>query len=186
VRYEDQPALTRALLAAASIDVLTDVVYRWRIRADGSSITQGRAEVADLEDRVVTKRDSTALVEAAGHPAVTKVWFEQILPIDMWEYFRAAAGADASYWALLVSAMQEFWPPGVRGFETTSVPVQQRLMGALVTRNRREDLVTLLAAIDERGVRAGPDGVVELPFAGDPDVPPAAYTLRASEQQPQR
>ncbi len=186
VRYEDQPALTRALLAARSIDVLTEVVYRWRIRADGSSITQGRAEVADLRDRVVTKRDSTASVEAAGDPALSTVWYQQILPVDMWEYFRASVHADATYWALLVSAMEEFWPPGTRGFETTTVPVQQRLMGTLVVQDRRADLVTLLAAIDERGVRIGPDDVVELPFAGDPDVPAAAYTLNATERQSQR
>ena len=185
VRYEDQPALTRALLAASSIDVLTEVVYRWRIRADGSSITQGRAEVADLADRVVTKRDSTALVEAVGDPAVRTVWFQQVLPVDMWEYFRASRHADAEYWALLVSAMEEFWPQDERGFETTTVPVQQRLMGVLVSQDRRQDLLTLLAAIDERGVHVGADGVLELPFAGDPDLPPAAYTVSASERQTQ-
>jgi CDP-glycerol glycerophosphotransferase len=177
IRYEDQPTLTRALLAASSIDVLTEVVYRWRIRADGSSITQGRAEVADLRDRVATKRDSTAVVEAAAGPAVRSVWFEQVLPVDMWEYFRAAVSADDAYWSLLVSAMEEFWPRAERGFETTTVPVQQRLMGVLVARDRRDDLRTLLRAIDERGVRVGPDGVVDLPFAGDPDLPPRAYTV---------
>jgi len=182
VRYEDQPTLTQALLAANTVDVLTEVVYRWRTRADGSSITQGRAAVADLQDRVVTKRDSTALVEAEHDPALSAVWFEQILPVDMWEYFRASVHADPTYWSILVAAMEEFWPPDGRGFETTAVPVQQRLMGVLVSQDRRDDLATLLAAIDEKGVRLGRDGVLDLPFAGDPDIPPAAWTVRDGER----
>ncbi|HEX5986605.1 MAG TPA: glycosyltransferase, partial [Nocardioides sp.] len=39
IRYEDQPTLTRAFLAADRFDVLTETVYLWRIRTDGSSIT---------------------------------------------------------------------------------------------------------------------------------------------------
>lgn len=181
VRYEDQPALTRALLEARSIDVLTDVVYRWRVRHDGSSITQRRGDTADLVDRVRTKRVSTQLVEQVGDAVMSEVWFRHILPVDMWEYFRASVRADDTYWAHLVAAMREFWPRTSRGFETTGVPVQQRLMGVLVTQGRRKDLATLLRAIEERGVHVGDAGVVDLPFAGDPDIPPAAYTVGAAD-----
>ncbi len=44
VRYEDQPTTTRAYLAG-TFDVVPDVVYHWRIRQDGISITQQRASV---------------------------------------------------------------------------------------------------------------------------------------------
>ena len=59
IRYEDQPTLTRAFLAADRFDVLTETVYLWRIRTDGSSITQRRDDIADLYDRILTKRSST-------------------------------------------------------------------------------------------------------------------------------
>ncbi|KQT93601.1 hypothetical protein ASG49_00935 [Marmoricola sp. Leaf446] len=178
-RYEDQPTLTRVLLAARAVDVLGEVVYRWRTRSDGSSITQGRGDVADLTDRMATKQDSTEVVLAAGADQLVDDWFGRILPVDMWEYFRAAPEASEEYWRLLVEGVRALWPPGVRGFETTQVPVQQRLMGVLVAQDRRADLVRLLAAVDERGVRAAGDGerVVDLPFAGDADVPAAAWTL---------
>ncbi len=42
-RYEDQPTLTRAYMQARRIAVVPDVVYHWRMRDDGSSITQQRA-----------------------------------------------------------------------------------------------------------------------------------------------
>ena len=72
VRYEDQPTTTRAYLAARAFDVLPEVVYHWRIRYDGTSITQQRSSVRDLADRLATKRMSLATVEeyvaAGGDP----------------------------------------------------------------------------------------------------------------------
>ena len=62
IRYEDQPTTTRAYLAGR-FDVLPDVVYHWRIRDDGSSITQQRASVDDLRDRLETKRMALASVD---------------------------------------------------------------------------------------------------------------------------
>ncbi len=36
VRYEDQPTLTRALVARSRFDVLAEPVYLWRVRTDGT------------------------------------------------------------------------------------------------------------------------------------------------------
>ena len=49
------PTTTRAFLAGR-FDVRPEVVYHWRIRTDGTSITQQRAAVEDLRDRWRTKR----------------------------------------------------------------------------------------------------------------------------------
>ena len=38
-------------LAASQFDVLEDPVYLWRVRSDGSSISQQRADPRDLADR---------------------------------------------------------------------------------------------------------------------------------------
>ena len=182
-RYEDQPTLTRVLLGAGTVDVLSESVYRWRIRADGSSITQGRGRIEDLRDRIATKLDSTERVQAAGEERLLPVWFRRILPVDMWEYFRAAPTAGDEYWRLLVDGVRQLWPPAVSGFELTSVPVQQRLMGALVSRDRKVDLVAVLEAIDRRGVQPVSDGslVVDLPCAQDPDLPAEAWTFSQRE-----
>ena len=63
VRYEDQPTTTRAYLAPGGSTCVPDVVYHWRIRDDGTSITQQRSSVDDLRDRWATKRMSLRSVE---------------------------------------------------------------------------------------------------------------------------
>ncbi|HET8605354.1 MAG TPA: glycosyltransferase family 2 protein [Marmoricola sp.] len=171
-RYEDQPALTRAFLAATSFDVLRATVYFWRVRDDRTSITQRRHELADLQDRVATKRDSAALVHAHGVPEVTRVFHEQVLPIDMWEYFRAVPGCSEDYWSLLVSGVRELWNERTVPFELTRLPVQQRLMGWLVGQDRRADLEQLLDLLDSGpGGLAVEDGQVLHPWRDEPGLP---------------
>ena len=48
-----------------------EVVYHWRIRSDGTSITQQRSSMQDLRDRWATKLTSLARVEEYGAPKVT-------------------------------------------------------------------------------------------------------------------
>ncbi|HET8561584.1 MAG TPA: glycosyltransferase family 2 protein [Marmoricola sp.] len=171
-RYEDQPALTRAFLAARSFDVLSDTVYLWRVRGDGSSITQRRHEIADLVDRLETKRASAALVHEHGVPGVTRVFHADVLPVDMWEYFRAVPGCSEEYWQLLVEGVRELWNSSTVPFEETLVPVQQRLMGWLVARDRRRDLERLLDLIDSRpGGLPVDGGVVQHPWLDEPGLP---------------
>ena len=161
IRYEDQPTLTRAFVSARRFDVIPELVYLWRIRDDGSSITQRRHELrrparprrvqADQHRPGATGRDSRRS---------TSVWYRDVLPVDMWEYFRAAVSADDDYWAALRSAMT-FWSDETVPFEQTHTPVQQRLMGWLVDHDRRADLERLISFIDEnRGdfqLRVGDD-----------------------------
>jgi glycosyltransferase involved in cell wall biosynthesis len=187
LRYEDQPALTRAFLAARRFDVIPETVYLWRVRHDGSSITQRRGDEADLEDRILTKRiSSNAVCDAAPH--IRAVWFGVILPVDMWEYFRGAASASDRYWKLLREAMSEFWNDETVRFEHTSIPVQQRLMGWFVEQDRLDDLRELVTFLDQCAgdfpleVRHG-RVVARLPGVEHPtsDVPEEVYTLGAHE-----
>lgn len=177
VRYEDQPAMTRALVAAKAIDVLTVPVYLWRVRSDGSSISQQRDDVRDLSDRLLTKRWSTETVRASTTGPTQEVWFGRVLPIDMWEYFRAVPGCSDEYWELLRAGTTEFWNPATVPFERTSLPLRQRLMGWLVCQGRRSDLAVLIDFIDRNpeGLprrRVGDRDVVDHPFTQVPGLPP--------------
>ncbi|MGH3367590.1 MAG: glycosyltransferase family 2 protein [Nocardioidaceae bacterium] len=177
VHYEDQPAMTRALVTAQGIDVLTEPVYLWRVRSDGSSISQQRNDLRDLSDRMLTKRWSTETVRASASAPTQEVWFGRVLPIDMWEYFRAVPGCSDEYWELLRSGTTEFWNPDTVPFERTTLPLRQRLMGWLVCEGRRSELADLIDFIDQHpeGLprrRVGHREVVEHPFAKLPDLPP--------------
>ena len=187
VRYEDQPTLTAAFLASARFDVLPEVVYLWQRRRDKTSITQTRHLINDLQDRVWTKRVSSQAVIAA-HPDIRELWFGKILPVDMWEYFRASARASPEYWDLLREAMDEFWNSDTVPFTQAKVPVQQRLMGWLVRADRRDDLLRVLEFVDEHPrdlpVEIRQRSVV-CPFPGiDPmanGLPTGAYTFAPHE-----
>lgn len=176
VRYEDQPTLTRALVEAGRFDVLAEPVYLWRVRSDGSSISQQRDDLQDLADRILTKRWSTDVVRSGTSAATQAVWFARVLPVDMWEYFRAVPGCSGEYWSLLRAGVAEFWGPDTVPFERTGLPLRQRLMGWLVAQDRRAELEELLAFLDQN---PGPlprrrDGDRELvvhPFSDLPNLP---------------
>jgi CDP-glycerol glycerophosphotransferase len=146
-RYEDQPTMTRAFLAADRFDVLAQTVYRWRRRRDRSSITQNRHRIEDLRDRVETKRTATRAVMEA-HPELKDLWYGTILPVDLWAYFEAATRCSDEYWQLLREATRELWNDSTVPFTATRVPVHQRLMGWLVVDDRRADLRRLIDALD--------------------------------------
>jgi len=188
IRYEDQPALTRAFLLARSFDVVRETVYLWRIRDDGSSITQRRDDIADLRDRVVTKRDSTELVRRHA-PDLEERWLADILTADMGEYFRSVPGCTDEYWQTLRDAVRELWTPDTVPYEATVAPAHQRLMGWLVAEDRRADLEKVAWFLDDHAgepvaTEIRGDRVVRLlPGIDDPssETPPGLYELSPHE-----
>ena len=151
-RYEDQPTITRALVEASRFDSLPEAVYGWRVRDDGSSISQQRGTVADLADRIRTKRWATSIVRQRTAPLTQFTWCARVLPVDLWEYFRCAPDASEEYWELLRAALAEFWGPETLPLAHADLPLRQRQMAELVTGNRRTELRDLLAELDA-GVR---------------------------------
>lgn len=150
IRYEDQPTLTRAYTRARLIGIVPDVVYHWRIRDDGTSITQQRASIADLEDRWTTKRMSLETVHQFGSTKVTQVFLDRVLPGDLWRYFLQIPGADDAWWQLLVAGVREFW--GSRRSLTHSIlPPAHRLTGWLVEQGRREDAALVMEHVASLG-----------------------------------
>jgi CDP-glycerol glycerophosphotransferase len=188
VRYEDQPTLTRAYVHARLVAVVPEVVYRWRVRDDGSSITQQRASVQDLRDRWTTKRASLETVVELASPEVREAFVDEVLPGDMWRYFLQIPAADDEWWELLVAGVREIW--GERRSLTHSIlPPAHRLTGWLVEQGRRADA----AAVMERVATLGgkplprvtlPDGTVRIDVPGLDlsTVDPAALHVRDAER----
>ncbi|MGH3348358.1 MAG: glycosyltransferase family 2 protein [Nocardioides sp.] len=175
VSYEDQPVLTEALVQAR-FDSLVETVYLWRVRDDGSSISQQRAVLKDLRDRLETKRWSLATVREHTAPATQEVFLRRVLPVDLWEYFRAVPGCEDAYWVMLRDGLRELWNPQTLPFERTVVPLRQRIMGWLVASDRRADLEAYLVWLDGQPTplptrRVGGRTVVDHPYAGEPGLP---------------
>lgn len=183
VRYEDQPTLTAAYLRGR-FDVLPDVVYHWRIRTDGTSITQQRATIRDLTDRLVTKRMSWQTVCAEGSDPVQRMFLDRVLAGDLWNYFTEIPGCSDEWWELLRAMVLEFW--GERSLVNSGLPPAQRLTGWLVEQGRREDAVAVMeyaAALGRPLDRVEtPDGVrIDLPVLDLATVAPEALFLRPNE-----
>ncbi|WP_296601362.1 glycosyltransferase family 2 protein [Nocardioides sp.] len=184
IRYEDQPATTRAYITARRFAVVPDVVYHWRIRHDGSSITQQRSSMTDLQDRWTTKRMSLSTVRGFGSDKVTRTFVDKVLAGDMHRYFVEIPGCPDEWWDLLVAGVREFW--GERTLAASGLPPVHRLTGWLVGQGRREE-----AELVMRFVAAHVGPVPQVPSAQGPriDVPgidpasvdPAALALRDFE-----
>jgi CDP-glycerol glycerophosphotransferase len=151
-RYEDQPTSTTAFLRASRIAVTSRVVYHWRLRTDGSSITQGRARIDDLRDRWATKRTTLESVRSEGTPSLEVALLDQVLPADLWRYFELIPEADDVWWDLLVEGVRGLW--GEQHSLTRSVlPPVHRLTGWLVEQGRRDDAATVIIHLRGLGGR---------------------------------
>lgn len=141
IRYEDQPTTTRAFLAGR-FDVLPAHVYHWRIRTDGTSITQQRSSLTDLRDRWVTKRMAWESVRAHGDPHVSEVFLDRVLAGDLWRYFVTLPGCDDEWWRSLREGICELWSD--RSLVHSGLPPVHRLCGWLVEQDRRADAEALM------------------------------------------
>lgn len=191
-RYEDQPTTTEGFLAARRLAVVPDVVYHWRTRTDGTSITQQRGSLTDLVDRWHTKRLAIASVARHGSPAVSRVFHEVVLPGDLGRYFEQIPDLPptpeaAAWWELLVTGVRELF--GVEGVLASHLAPVHRLTGWLVVQDRRDDaaLVQRHAADLPPGTRPRrvPDGAgglrLEIPGLDPATVEPAALAVRPHE-----
>lgn len=163
-RYEDQPMLTRAYLQARLIAVVPEIVYHWRIRTDGTSITQQRASLTDLRDRWATKRTSWQSVSDYGSAKVSTIFHDRVLAGDLHQYFVLIPEADDEWYGVLESGVREFF--GSRSLTHSGLPPMHRLTGWLVEQGRRED-----AALVMRFLR---------------DLPPGAWAPRVEDADGRR
>lgn len=138
IRYEDQETTARAYLRSQSFDVLPDVVYWWRIREDGSSITQAKHLIEDLRDRLSVAGDVTALCEAEAPAPVAAGWFRRLLGADLLPYIEQIPDAGEEYWQLLRRGVRQLCAAGQPHLR--DIDPQVRVLLHLTAEGRREDI----------------------------------------------
>ncbi len=166
MRYEDQPTTTLAYLRARRFGIVPEVVYHWRIRSDGTSITQQRSSTQDLRDRWETKLTSLRSVEEYGAPKVTSVFRDRVLAGDLHRYFAEIPGCDDEWWELLRTGVLSIW--GSRSLTHSGLLPADRLVGWLVEQGRREDAAAVVTYVRDLG---RPLDRVETPDGRRLDVP---------------
>lgn len=83
VFYEDQVVAQQMYTRATAFDVIPDVVVQWRVRADGTSITQGKAKMPVLRDYLAALRGGIHVLRDAGAANAVAARLELILAMDL-------------------------------------------------------------------------------------------------------
>jgi len=99
VRYEDQEPAARAYLHGV-FDVLAVAVYHWRIREDGTSITQRKSNQDDLRDRFIVKQRVSHILEESD-VAIYEKWLTRAIGFDLRPYFEQVPRTGLDYFLQL-------------------------------------------------------------------------------------
>src|SRR5699024_8835187 len=86
--YEDQVMSAKIYTSGEPVDIVPDIVYRWRAREDNSSITQNKTSTLDLRERLNVAYDVAAVIDAAESVSLSEYWYRKLLAEDLWWYFR--------------------------------------------------------------------------------------------------
>ena len=87
VVWEDIRLMTKAHVLARAVDVIPDIVYYWRERAQGGlSITQSRAAIANLRDRMTALDDIDAFIAGHSTARLLRAHQRKALKNDLWLY----------------------------------------------------------------------------------------------------
>ena len=108
--YEDQVVAQQMYARARRFDTIPDVVAHWRIRADGSSITQREAQLDVLRDCLAAMDAGLHVLESGGHPVATQARIGQMLRMDIPRLADIARlHPDAAYRHTLGAFTRELW-----------------------------------------------------------------------------
>lgn len=83
VAYEDQVVAQLMYTRARAFDVIPDVGVRWRLRAEGTSITQSKVQLPVLRDYLTALRGGIRVLTDAGARASVTARLELILAMDV-------------------------------------------------------------------------------------------------------
>lgn len=106
VLYEDQEPSAVSYLKARSFDVIKDHVYYWRVREDGTSITQQKAKISDLRDRMKVTLAVAQHMSSSGSDAVRRGWYQKTFGIDLIQYVEQVPRTGPEYFSELCDGYQ--------------------------------------------------------------------------------
>ena len=185
VAYEDQPIITQLLARADRIDVLPDVVYRYRAREDQSSISQQTASLKDLRDRIAAWYASRDVLLAEVSRELYDAWLLTLFEVHFHWYLMSPGTVQDDYWNELVAVIREL-SQDAPDEVWQQTPPGRRVLLRLAQLDRRADAQEF---VRQKAVRAEhwpatvrPDGVLlHLPFLGDPELDESLFVLRPEQ-----
>ena len=150
VLYEDMPVTIPAHVLARAVDTLTAVIYGWRERGDGSgSITQRRAELSNLRDRLTALEFVSGFLAKNATPTVSERHDRKVLTLDMSLYLNELDVAGSAYREYFREHMSRYLRH-VADETMRALNIWDRVAFELIRRNQLEEAI---AVVRERKAR---------------------------------
>lgn len=150
IAYEDQEPSVKSYLNARRFDVIRDPVYYWKIRDDGSSITQQKATISNLSDRLEVTKKSAAHILSHPSADVRREWYVKTFDVDLIQYVEQVPRTDSSYFDVLSEGYRQI----IAMCEPTvwqSLPMYARLATLYTYRGDVRSLSEVISGRIERG-----------------------------------
>jgi CDP-glycerol glycerophosphotransferase len=156
VVWEDLRLMTKAHVLARAVDVIPDIVYYWRERAQGRlSITQSRTSVANLRDRMTAMNDIDQFIAAHSTGRLLRAHQRKALKNDLWLYVQDLHKVTDAYRAEFADLVNDYLDHVGRRV-LRSLPATHKLAYHLVRIRAMPQLAELAAWIVEQPVRQVP------------------------------
>lgn len=150
IRYEDQTPTAIAYTTSTKFDVLKRVVYTWVIRDDGTSITQQKAKIEDLQDRLKVMRSVARVLQDNSTEEIFDQWLLKSVGFDLKPYYEQIPRTDHDYWAELAAGIRflnEFMDQG----HWNEIPFWERTIALSLLNGTQEDVTLILQKKQEDG-----------------------------------
>ncbi|MBV9208941.1 MAG: bifunctional glycosyltransferase family 2 protein/CDP-glycerol:glycerophosphate glycerophosphotransferase [Actinobacteria bacterium] len=184
VVWEDIRVMTKAHVLARAVDVIPDIVYYWRERAQGRlSITQSRTDIANLRDRMTALADIDQFIAGHATARLLRAHQRKALKNDLWLYVQDLHKVTEAYRAEFTDLVNGYLDHVGRRV-LRSLPAQHKLAYHLVRIRATPQLAALAAWLVEQPVRQVPmirrHGrlLADLPFRAGSPVPVPARVFR--------
>jgi CDP-glycerol glycerophosphotransferase len=184
VVWEDIRLTTKAHVLATAVDVIPDIVYYWRERAQGGlSITQSRTSVANLRDRMTALDDIDEFIARHSTEKLLRAHQRKALKNDLWLYVQDLHKVTEAYRAEFTDLVNGYLDHVGRRV-LRSLPATHKLAYHLVRIRALPQLAELAAWMMDQPVRQLPMvrrwGLLraDLPFRQKSPVPVPARVFR--------
>jgi len=184
VVWEDIRLMTKAHVLAQAVDVIPDIVYFWRERAQGKlSITQSRTDIANLRDRMTALDEIDEFIAAHSTAKLLRAHQRKALKNDLWLYVQDLHKVTETYRAEFTDLVNGYLDHVGRRV-LRSLPATHKLAYYLVQLRAMPQLAELAAWMMDQPVRQVPMVrhlgrlVADLPFRTNSPVPIPARVFR--------
>jgi CDP-glycerol glycerophosphotransferase len=156
VVWEDLRLMTKAHVLARAVDVIPDIVYYWRERAQGRlSITQSRTSIVNLRDRMTALDDIDRFIAAHSTARLLRAHQRKALKNDLWLYVQDLHKVPEAYRAEFTDLVNGYLDHVGRRV-LRSLPATHKLAYYLVRIRATPQLAELAAWMVEQPVRQIP------------------------------